>query len=180
MYINSIVKTRSVISRKLKEISNDSTLQKIIHLKLTGWPWKEGRLDVGIKPYLTHRNDQSVRQKILFYQDCIAIPQNLRVDMQQAIHTGHLGLNKYQERAKVSVWWPKILYETEDFIKRCEFRNCHRAVNPKKTLKPTSLPDRPWQKVGTDILKLDRGVLLRRDRLFFPLLGNSEIKSSNK
>ena len=55
----------------------------------------------------------------------------------------------------MSVWWPKISQEIDDFIKRCEFCNCHRAANHNESLKPTPLPERPWQRVGTDILKLD-------------------------
>lgn len=83
------------------------------------------------------------------------VPQNLRAEILQAIHTGHLGLNKCRERAKMSVWWPRILQEIEDLIRRCDFCNSHRAANPNETLKPTTLPDRPWQKLGTDILKLE-------------------------
>ena len=76
--------------------------------------------------------------------------------MQRSIHTGHIGLNKCRERTKMSVWWPKIFLEIDDFIKRCEFCNCHRAANSNESLKLTSLPDKPRQKVGTDILKLER------------------------
>ena len=83
------------------------------------------------------------------------IPPNLRTEMLGSIHTGHLGLNKCQEQAKISVWWSKISQEIDDFIKRCEFCNCHRAANPNESLKPTPLLVRPWQKVGTDILNLD-------------------------
>ena len=53
MYINRITKTRSVTSRKLKEICNtiskDSTLQEVIHLTLNGWSWKEDRLNERVK-----------------------------------------------------------------------------------------------------------------------------------
>ena len=67
VYINSTVKTRLATSRKLKEISNaislDSDLQEVIHLTLNGWPRKEDRLNRGVKPYFTHRNDLSVPKK---------------------------------------------------------------------------------------------------------------------
>ena len=66
VYINNIVKTKSANGRKLKEISNatsmDSDLQKVIHLILNGWPRKKDRL-IGVKPYFTHRNDLSVHKK---------------------------------------------------------------------------------------------------------------------
>ena len=81
VYINCIVKTKSTSSRKLKEISNatsmDSDLQEVIHLTLNGWPRKQGRLNRGVKPYFTHRSDLSVHKSILYFQDRIVIPQNL-------------------------------------------------------------------------------------------------------
>ena len=93
--------------------------------------------------------------KYSIFQDRIVIPQNLRAERLRSIHTGHLWLKKCRERAKMSVWWPKISQEIDDFLKRCDFCICYRAGNPNESLKPTPLPDRPWQKVGTDILKLD-------------------------
>ena len=91
MYINSKLKTRSATSRKLKEISNatsmDSDLQEVIHLTLNGWPSKEERLNRGVNPYFTHRNDLSVHKKNLYFQDRIVIPQNLRAEMLRSIHT---------------------------------------------------------------------------------------------
>ena len=67
VYINSLVKTRSATSRKLKEISTatsmDSDLPDVIHLTLNGWSRKEDRLNRRVKPYFTYRNDLSVHKK---------------------------------------------------------------------------------------------------------------------
>ena len=143
----------------------DSDLQEVIHLTLYGWSRKEHRLKRGFKPYFT----QESNTKILYFHDQIAIPQSPRAGMLQSTHTGHLGLNKCRERGKMSVWWPKIFQEI-DFIKRCEFYNCHRAANHNECFKPNLLPDRPRQKVGTDILKLDEGYYLVVRDYFSPFL----------
>ena len=78
VYINSIVKTKSATCSRLKEISNatsmDLDLQEFIHLTLNGWARKEDRLNRGVKPYFTHRNDLSVCKKIQFLQDQMVIP----------------------------------------------------------------------------------------------------------
>ena len=70
VYINSIVKNRSATIRKLKEISNATSmepyLQEVIHLTLNGWLRKEDRLNRGVKPYFTHRNDLSVHKNSIF------------------------------------------------------------------------------------------------------------------
>ena len=169
VYINNRVKTRSATSRKLKEISNaismDSDFQEVIHLSLNGWPKKEDRLNRGVKPYLTHRNHLSVHKIILYFQDRIVIPQNLRAEMQWSIHTGHLGLNKCRERAEMSA---------ENIPGNRWF---HQKI---ESLKPTPLPDRPMAKSRNGHIENEWGILLSRDRLFLPLLGNGDIKSTNK
>ena len=178
VYINSIVKTRSATSRKLKEISNatsmDSDLQEVIYLTFNGWPRKKDRLNRGVNPYFTYTNDLSVYKK-WYFQDRIVIQQNLRAEMLRSIYKRYLELIKCRDWAKMSIWWPKISQEIDDFIKRYKFCNSHYAANPNESLKPTRLPDRPWQKVGTEW-----AVQLSRERLFLPILGNSEIKSTNK
>ena len=67
VYMISFVKTRSVTSRKLKQISNatsmDSDVQEVIYFTLNGWPRKEDRLNKGVKPYFIHRNDLSLHKK---------------------------------------------------------------------------------------------------------------------
>ena len=83
--------------------------------------------------------------------DRLVIPEALRADVLQSIHTGHLGLNKCRERAKVSVWWPGLSRDLENLVKTCEFCNINHATQRNEPLKPTTLPSRPWQRDGADL-----------------------------
>jgi len=52
-----------------------------------------------------------------------------------------------------SVWWPGVSKQITDLVKRCP--ECtHDATPNKEPLMPTSLPDHPWQKVGSDLFTL--------------------------
>ena len=66
-------------------------------------------------------------------------------------------LDEHDRRLKETL---KLIEKSEIKLNpgRCEFCNGHCAVKPKETLKSTPLLDRPWQKVGTDILKLDSSI----------------------
>ena len=145
VYINNIVKNKSSTGRKLKEISNatsmDSDFQEVIHLTLNCWPKKEDGLNRGVKPYFTHRNDLSVHKKILYFQNRIVIPQNLRAEMLWLISN----VSMVVENIPGNRWFHQKMWILQ----------CYRAANPNESFKPTPLPDRQWQKVGTDILKLD-------------------------
>ena len=88
-----------------------------------------------------------------FHQDRSVIPESLRRKIISAIHFGHVILNKSQERARASVWWPRISQEIDDYIRKCALCN-EDLWNPRETLKPAPLPVRTWQKIGTDIFIL--------------------------
>ena len=70
----------------------------------------------------------------------------------EKLHTGHQGFTKCQRRATESVWWPQIRKDIDLKISQCIVCSRHRLQNA-EPLMPTSFPDRPWQKVGTDIFK---------------------------
>ena len=77
-------------------------------------------------------------------------PTSLQTDILERIHEGHQGIVKCRERAKTSVWWPGMSKDIELFIGKCgkcaEFR-----TNQSEPLIPSELPERPWQKVATDL-----------------------------
>ena len=64
-------------------------------------------------------------------------------------HTG-LGITKCQERAKQSVWWPRIRQQIEEMVQKCLVCSQYRRQNAEPLI-PTSFPDYPWQKVAADL-----------------------------
>ena len=75
----------------------------------------------------------------------LVIPTIMHLDILDKLHEGHLGITKCHERAKRSVWWPGLSKQLEDMI-----QNSRKA----EPLIPSVLPDRPWQKIGTDLFEL--------------------------
>ena len=82
----------------------------------------------------------------------IVIPTALRLEMLDKIHTGHQGITKCRERARHSIWWPGLSKQLEELVKACP--QCCRAQNQRaEPLIPSSLPELPWQRVGTDLFE---------------------------
>ena len=78
----------------------------------------------------------------------------MREKILERIHTGHQGITKCRERANLSVWWPGISKEIKAKVESCQFCQENQPSQRKAPLMTTDLPDRPWQKVSTDLFEL--------------------------
>ena len=80
----------------------------------------------------------------------LIIPSSLRLDTLDKIHAGQKGIRKCCDRARQSFWCPGISKQIEDIVTTwptcCKHRKKH--VEP---MISTPLPERPWQKVATDL-----------------------------
>ncbi|KAG5878731.1 hypothetical protein JTB14_000165 [Gonioctena quinquepunctata] len=77
------------------------------------------------------------------------------------IHTGHLGIVKCRERAKISVWWIGLSTQIENLVRKCP--NCIEDTNNKETFHKDQIPSRPWQKVALDLFKCNHWYLIVTD-----------------
>ena len=82
----------------------------------------------------------------------VVIPDSLQAEILERLHTGHQGTTKCRQRAKDSVWWPKIRNDIDDKVSKCPTCCKHRLQHP-ESLIPSPLPSRPWQKIASDLFK---------------------------
>ncbi|KAK3736765.1 hypothetical protein QZH41_008005 [Actinostola sp. cb2023] len=73
--------------------------------------------------------------------------------MLKTAHQGHFGIEKTKARARKVNYWPGISSDIEQLISKCATCNTHRNKNTNEPLLPHSIPERPWQKVGSDIFE---------------------------
>ena len=100
----------------------------------------------------SNRAEITVQQGILMKGDRVIIPSKLRLDVLDKIHTGHQGIQKCRERAKSGVWWPNLSKQIEDLVRECP--TCIKTkTNRAEPMIPSQLPERPFQKVGTDLFE---------------------------
>ena len=91
----------------------------------------------------------------LFKGQKIIIPAALRSEMIIKVHTGHLGVTRTLERAKDNIFWPGMSKQITDHVLKCDVCLTHRNSNAKEPLIPHVFPDRPYQKIGTDLFYYD-------------------------
>ena len=156
LYVQSVMASLPATDRRLEQIratqAEDAVCRQLLEYCEHGWPDKFHVRDI-LKPYWSHRGEIVVENGILMCGSRIHIPSSLRLDILDKLHEGHQGIVKCRERARQSVWWPGLSKEVEATVQQC--RICSKNANsPPETLKPSSLPGRPWQKVATDLFEL--------------------------
>ena len=153
LYVSHVIDCLPTTERRLQEIrlhqDEDEICSSLKEFCREGWPDKH-RLKFARLPYWQYRGEITVQQGTLMKGDRVIIPSALRLDVLDKIHTGHQGIQKCRERAKSGVWWPGLSKQIEDLVKECP--TCIKTkVNRAEPMIPSQLPERPWQKVGTDL-----------------------------
>ncbi|XP_055997858.1 uncharacterized protein K02A2.6-like [Ostrea edulis] len=66
-----------------------------------------------------------------------------------------MGIEKCLQRARSSVFWPRISADITTLVSNCDVCLKHRYSNSKEPLQPHPIPDYPWQVVAIDLFEWD-------------------------
>ena len=156
-YVNAVLKTLSITEKRLLELKqaqvDDATCQRIQTYCQQGWP-DRARLRPDEKVYLQVAAELTVQQGLLLKGSRLVIPLAMRPSILEKIIEGHQGITKCRERAKQSVWWPGLSKQIEDLVESWD-RCAKERVNQAEPMIPSDVPERPWQKVGSDLFELN-------------------------
>ena len=90
---------------------------------------------------------------IILKGEKILIPQSLRTDMLERIHSSHLGVTKCKERARDVIFWPRMGKQIEETVAKCETCQEHQMSNTKEPMTTGELQTSPWKIVTTDLFQ---------------------------
>ncbi|KAL5004391.1 hypothetical protein ScPMuIL_017847 [Solemya velum] len=164
-FVDSVVMSLPASETRLEElrkaIHKDSVLLSVITKYCQeGWPgFEKPSINVVTRPYWQIREEITLCQELLMRGNRLIIPTYLRAEILQRIHEGHQGIVKCCERARNSVWWPRINREIEDLVRNCTICVKQKADHA-EPLRPTPFPERPWQKVGSDLFQIKNVIYL--------------------
>ena len=112
----------------------------------------DGKWDSAPKQYLHVRNELTYTGHVILRGTRIVVPQVLTKTVLNLAHEGHQGVVKTKERLRTKDWWPK---NDRDAERRCaECYGCQLDTKnvPPPPVKPTPLPEQPWQELALDLL----------------------------
>ena len=107
------------------------------------------------KAYWDYNSEMTVEDELIFKGNKLVIPNTLRKMMLKKVHSSHQGIEKRKRLARDVIFWPGMQAQIADTVSRCAICNTYRRQNRKEPMIGHDLPERPWQKVATDIFELD-------------------------
>ena len=119
----------------------DQDLNKLKEVVFKGWPAYRKQCPQELWDYWTFRCDLVIEDGLILKGDRI-IPEILRGQILDALHTGHQGETKCLLLARESVFWPGITNDIRQLVKDCDTFNKYQAEQP-FTLMPSTPTEIP-------------------------------------
>lgn len=82
----------------------------------------------------------------------IVMPNKLRSRALALAHEGHLGIVGTKQNLRTKVWWPGMDKAAERHCRACHGCQLVARPDPPEPLRPTTLPDGPWQDLAVDLM----------------------------
>ncbi|UYV65991.1 K02A2.6-like, partial [Cordylochernes scorpioides] len=131
----------------------DTTLKAVVNYLEQGWPDKKN-MSQALLSYWHVKDELGVQNGLLMRSCRLVIPASMKLESLDKLHAGHFGITKTRLHARETVWWPGILEEIAETVRKCSV--CiQEAVSKHEPLIPTNFPTRPWQKIGMDLFKFE-------------------------
>ena len=143
------------VHRIKDETHHDSTLNMLKDIVFRGWPNLRKQCPQELWDNWNFRCDLVIDDGLVLKGDRIVIPQSLKKEVLEAIHTGHQGKTKCLLLARKSVFWPGITNDVRDMVQKCEVCSRHQPAISKLPIMQPDMPTGPWEKIGTDIFEHD-------------------------
>ena len=134
-----------------KETAKDEALSELKKQMIEGWPNHKHEVPQNIAIYWNIRHDLSEAEGLIFKDHQLVIPTAMRRDMLNLIHESHLGIEKCKSRARAILFWPGMSNDIYEKVSKCATCATYKMKNQKEPMIAHHIPDRPWQKLGTDL-----------------------------
>lgn len=139
-----------------KESKNDEELNKLKDYINHGWPKYKSNVNDKLKCYFDFKDELSIIKNLIFKGDTIIVPKNLRTQMMEIVHQGHMGINRCKSRARLALYWPNMSNDIKNYVESCRTCSKFKRNQSKMPLLPHRVPKLPWSEVGIDVFEWEQ------------------------
>ncbi|XP_044166581.1 uncharacterized protein LOC122950642 [Acropora millepora] len=104
-----------------------------------------------LNPYKRVKDELCMSNEIVLRGSRIVMPRILWQATLSNAHEGHQGIVRTKQMVREKVWWPGIAQQVEAMVKACLPCQSVAGKSNAEPLRPTMMPDRPWQDVHIDL-----------------------------
>ena len=134
-----------------EETKDDSTLAELTDFIITGWPDSMQDLPQHLHPYWCFRDELTILDGLVMKGNRVIIPTGMRLATLNRLHDAHQGLTSTLQRARRTVYWPKLQDDIAEMVKMCD--ECQRYGNKKPRPSGRQITaTRPMEILGMDLV----------------------------
>lgn len=140
-----------VSTRELKDLTAvDTTLRKVQHYVLRGWPPSKTNVQPDLAPYYEHRLELSLAHDLVYWGNRVVIPSDARERFLQLLHETHQGSSAMKAVARSLFWWPGLDRDIEQRAANCEI--CIASLPMPPAAPPVNWPktQENWSRIHID------------------------------
>jgi hypothetical protein len=116
-----------------------------------GWPDRKHEIPQNLAKYWNIRHELSEAEGLIFKDHQLVIPTAMTSNMLNLIHESHLWIEKCKARARAILFWPGMSKDIYEKLSKCATCTTYRRRNQKEPMIAHPIPERPWQKLRTDL-----------------------------
>lgn len=139
-----------LISESAKSDPNYRHLRESI---IKGLPENKNEWDLANRSYFNVRNSLTVDRELILCGNRIVIPEKLRKEMLERLHSSHQGIERTKRRARTSMYWPNIDNDISNKCKCCSKCQKYLPSNQREPILHDDIPERVFQNVSSDLFE---------------------------
>lgn len=133
------------------ETKLDPTLVQLRTHIIVGWPDSMSDIQEALRPFWCFRDELAILDGLVMKGNRVVVPSALREETLNLLHEGHQGLTATLQRARRTVYWPKLQDDISQMIQQCEDCQKHAKKKPRPPERQLSAT-RPMEIIGMDLL----------------------------
>ena len=129
----------------------DQTYQTLKTIITEGFPNQKCSLPDSVKRFWSVKDHLSIDDDLIVYGCRLLVPSTLQATMLSRLHNAHQGIARSQARARLTIYWPGIDQDIENFVGSCRHCQNHLPSNCKEPMICKQKPERPFQQIAADL-----------------------------
>lgn len=142
------------LKQKIEQFSiSDPIINAIRHYIVNGWPDSVAELPTELRDFFNYRDELVLENSVLFKGLRMYVPQCLREEVLNRIHSSHIGVQGCLRRAREAVFYPGMTRDILKLVSVCSVCAHVTSEQCKEPMIAHEIPDRPWQQIACDLFE---------------------------